>query len=103
MDNLQLVPYEILEQISQVIRLIAHPQRLCLCEAILQERLSVNQLCEKLGLKQNVVSQHLSKLRAVGVVVPLRKGRTVYYQVVHPAPAWLLECIKQHCECSNTN
>lgn len=96
METSNIVPYEILERVTDVFKVLAHPQRLCLCEALLAEKLSVNQLCQKLGLKQNVVSQHLGKLRSQGVVTPLRKGRTVFYQVIHPAPGWLLDCIKHH-------
>ena len=90
------LPYDRLEAAAHVLRALTHPHRLQICERLSRGKYSVGDLCEELGLKQNAVSQHLNHLRAYGLVRPQRDGRTVYYQVSHPAPLWLLECIAKH-------
>ena len=90
------IPAEILERAAYALRVLTHAQRLRLCELLIEQSLCVNELCEATGLKQNAVSQHLNQLRAHGIVEPRRRGKSVYYEVVHPAAHWLLECIETH-------
>lgn len=87
-----------LEYASQLLRVVTHVDRLRICELLLRRRASVGELAEHLGRKQNVISQHLNQMRAYGIVAPHREGRTVYYRVIHPGPAWLLECIRRHAQ-----
>ena len=52
-------------------------------------------LTREIGLKPNVVSQHLNHLHAYGIVQRKRDGRVVYYHVASPAAKWLLTCIRR--------
>ena len=45
------------------------------------------------SITANAVSQHLSIMRAHGIVEKQRRGRRVYHKVVHPAAKSLLKCI----------
>jgi DNA-binding transcriptional ArsR family regulator len=87
---------DVLEQATQTLRVLTHPHRLQICEELLNSEQSVGHLAQVLGLRPNVVSQHLNHLRAHRIVAPRRAGRAVYYEVVHPGPAWLLACIRNH-------
>ena len=87
---------EQLDHAAYILRVLAHPQRLMICQILLKRRASVGDLAEAIGLRHNVVSQHLSNMRAHGLVEPERDGRAVYYRVVHPAPGWLLDCIRRN-------
>jgi DNA-binding transcriptional ArsR family regulator len=91
-----LLPLARLEQAAQLLRVLTHPQRLRMCELLLQRDRSVGELALLMELKHNAVSQHLNHLRAYGIVAAQRTGREVYYRVVHPGPSWLLGCIRQH-------
>lgn len=53
--------------------LAATSQRACVCE-----------LTDALGERQYNVSRHLKTLKAAGLVVPMRDGRWVYYQLAGP-------------------
>lgn len=97
------IPDSVLETAAHTLRVLTHPQRLKICERLLEGRRAVGDLAAELGLKQNVVSQHLNHLRAHGIVAPERDGRAVYYQVVHRGPQWLLACIRTHMTAAATD
>jgi ArsR family transcriptional regulator len=46
--------------------------------------IEVNEIARELGLNQAAVSQHLSAMRAVGLVEAIRDGRTVRYRLADP-------------------
>ncbi len=91
-----LLPKAALERAAELMRVLAHPQRLRLCELLLAGDVSVGELAAKLHLPQNAVSQHLTILRTHGVLDRRRAGKTVYYRVVHPSAEWMLSCIRRH-------
>jgi ArsR family transcriptional regulator len=93
-DN--LIPFEALEQAAQTLRVLCHPHRLAICDLLAHQRVSVAQVAEHLNLPSNVVSQHLSGMKAHGLLTSEREGKTVYYRVHDPRPLWLLECIRSH-------
>ena len=91
-----LIPMDVLEAAAAMMRVLAHPHRLRICELLAAGDVAVGDLSDRLGIPQNAVSQHLGILRAHGVVAPQRAGRSVYYRVVHPSAGWMLSCIRQH-------
>ncbi len=70
---------------------------------LMRERLTVGELSELLGLPQAGVSQHLSKMKAAGLVHPERDGACVYYRVHHPIARAVLRCILSNGLCINHN
>lgn len=85
-----------LEQAAGVLRVLAHPHRLRICELLMGGRISVNDIALHLGIPSNAASQHLGIMKAHGIVGSEREGKTVYYRVISPQPGWLLECIRGH-------
>lgn len=81
---------------ARTMRVLCHPDRLRLCELLLEQRRSVGELVRETGLRQNAVSQHLTHMRAHGILRDERDGTRVYYRVEHPGAGWLLECIRTH-------
>lgn len=90
------IPWDSLEQAAAVMRVLAHPHRLRLCELLESDGMPVGALADALGLPPNAVSQHLAILRAHGIVDRRRRGKSVYYRVVHPSASWMLSCIRRH-------
>ncbi len=74
------------QQLADILAVIAHPHRIRIIEELGRREMDVHTLAEKLGLRQSTLSQHLSQLRAKGVVVAERDGRTVRY---HLTNVWL--------------
>lgn len=91
-----LIPMERLELAASVLRVLAHPHRLRICELLMQGRISVNEIAEHLGIPSNAASQHLGIMKAQGILGSERDGKTVYYRITSPQPAWLLDCIRNH-------
>ncbi len=91
-----LVPMERLEAAAASMRVLAHPHRLRICELLMAGRVSVGEIAEHLGIPANAASQHLSIMKAHGILAAERDGKTVYYRVIGPQPAWLLGCIREH-------
>lgn len=94
--GLDLLPMERLEQAAAVMRVLAHPHRLRICELLAHGRISVNEIAEHLGVAHNAASQHLGIMKAHGILGCERDGKTVYYKVISPQPSWLLGCIRSH-------
>jgi len=53
--------------------------RLKILNTITDESLCVNDICEKVGMKQSAVSHQLQILRTNGIVKYEKKGKEVYY------------------------
>lgn len=69
---------------AEFLKLLAHPIRLSLIDALSRKPAIVKELQERLSLPQAVVSQHLSLLRGRGIVEAARNGNTTAYSLVHP-------------------
>jgi DNA-binding transcriptional ArsR family regulator len=74
------------ELASDLLRAMAHPQRLrVLCLLVEGER-SVGDINREIDLSQSALSQHLAKLREEGLVATRKEAQTVYYSLT-PGPA----------------
>ena len=87
---------KVLEMAADVLKVLAHPYRLKIVELLSDNRLSVGDLAEHLDLAHNAVSQHLSQMKAHGILDVVRVGRTAYYHVVNPNAINVINCIKEH-------
>lgn len=67
---------------AEKLKAISHPQRLCIIKGLMENRCNVTRIQECMKLPQSTVSQHLSKLRAAGIVAGERKGLEICYSVV---------------------
>jgi len=66
---------------ARLLTALANESRLAiLCELVDGER-SVGTLVETVGLTQSALSQHLAKLRTVGIVTTRREAQTIYYRL----------------------
>lgn len=75
---------ELLTAKAELLKSIAHPVRLCIVRGLIEQgECNVNKIQDCLALPQSTVSQHLGKLRDLGIVRCRRQGVEVYYQVVN--------------------
>ncbi|HDX9627316.1 TPA: winged helix-turn-helix transcriptional regulator [Bacillus cereus] len=73
---------EMYEEITEVLKVLAHPVRLSLVKIMLAKGpINVTTMYEMLQMPQSTISQHLSKLKATKVVTGTRKGLEIYYEV----------------------
>ncbi|MCL6604933.1 MAG: metalloregulator ArsR/SmtB family transcription factor [Paenibacillus sp.] len=78
MDN----NFKVYTQTSDTLKALAHPVRLCILKGLLEKgSCNVSFMQECLDLPQSTVSQHLQKLRSLGIVETERNGLEVNYSV----------------------
>lgn len=79
-QNLEMSPD--LEEAADLLNLAGNATRLKLLYLLENmKELCVCDLAEMLGVSVSAVSQHLSKLRAYGLVAPRRDAQTIYYRL----------------------
>jgi len=67
-----------------MLKLLANANRLMiLCHLVKGEK-SVGQLTEIVGLSHSALSQHLAKMRGLGIVDAEKRGKMVFYRIVNP-------------------
>lgn len=79
------------EALATKLKVLGHPVRLCIINGLSKKRCHVKQICEDLGIPQPVISLHLAKLKAAGIVSSVREGSHVCYSVTDKAAIRLLE------------
>ena len=79
----------------ELLRTIAHPQRIRILEELTQGVKCVSDFGEMLDISQPNVSQHLSLLRAAGVIDFFIDGRLKCYFLREPLIPDLLELLKK--------
>ncbi len=69
---------------ASLLKVLSNPVRLCIIKELIdrgESNVSTVQHC--LDTSQSTVSQHLSRLRDMGIVQGERRGSEVYYRVVN--------------------
>jgi len=67
---------------AEVLKVLAHPQRLCIIRGLNTYHCNVGKIQETLGLTQSGLSQHISKLKSAGIIKGARNGKEICYQVI---------------------
>ena len=70
-------------QKSELLKALAHPTRLCIIKGLIEKESNVTNIQECLDLPQSTVSQHLSQLKAAGIIKGERNGLEIFYQVIN--------------------
>lgn len=80
---------------ARMLALLANENRLMLlCHLVVAGEEAVGPLAASVGLSQSALSQHLSRLRADGLVATRKVAQTVYYRIADPRVAALLETLR---------
>ncbi len=85
---------EALERAAQILKMLAHPQRLRIIEILERSQdVPVHALMTETGFPQAVVSQHLNQMRRIGLLSARRHGREMRYSICDPRALSILNCI----------
>lgn len=85
---------EMFEEISEVLKVLAHPVRLSLVKIMLAKGpTNVTTMYGDLEMPQSTISQHLSKLKVAKMVTGTRKGLEIYYEVTDNRTKSILACL----------
>ena len=72
---------------------MANSRRLMTLCHLLEGDCSVGLLAQKVGLSQSALSQHLARMRALGLVEARRQGQTVHYRLASKEVRTVLETL----------
>lgn len=85
---------ERIDKIADILKVIAHPVRLKVVEALQNDRkLTVSELADYVQAEQSLVSHHLTKMKDKGVLVAKREGKNIYYQLADQQITKVFDCI----------
>ncbi|MGY0230687.1 ArsR/SmtB family transcription factor [Longispora urticae] len=75
---------------AEFFKTLAHPARIRVLELLAEREQAVSEMLPQVGIEPAHLSQQLSVLRKMNLVVSRREGSTVYYALVSPQVAELL-------------
>jgi ArsR family transcriptional regulator len=77
-----MLEMKVYESKSEKLKVLSHPHRLCIVKGLIEEKCNVSKMQECLEIPQSTVSQHISRLRAAGIISGKRSGTEIEYSVV---------------------
>ncbi len=77
-----------------LLKALSNPIRLCIVRELMQrDTCNVSSMQNCLQMSQSTVSQHLGRLRDLGIISGERKGTEVYYRVVSDEAAEVIRVL----------
>jgi len=90
-----------IEQATALLRALGSPHRLAILCLLLEGERTVSEICDKIGARQSLVSQHLTRLRLDRLVKADRNGYFVSYSLTSaPAQEIIATLHKYYCATS---
>jgi ArsR family transcriptional regulator len=80
------------EAAAKLFRILGHPMRLAIVEALHERPWCVCELAERLGLNKSVTSKHLSSLKSAGIIDMKREGTQVNCVLVMHCVLEMMHC-----------
>lgn len=91
---------EKLDKAAFILKTVAHPVRLAIIDLLDEhDKMSVNQICERLECEQSLISHHLTNMRIKGLLKSDKQGVQVFYSLKEKDLVKLLICI-ENCNCN---
>jgi len=94
MRRMQEIPQDKIQAATQGLRAIAHELRLAVLCILLEGPKNVGELMAATGAAQSNLSQHLAKMRMLGLLESEKRAQQVYYRIAHPGYADLVLALK---------
>ncbi|WP_058486379.1 ArsR/SmtB family transcription factor [Defluviitalea phaphyphila] len=82
------------EKKAEILKALGHPTRLCIVKRLIDRGgCNVSHMQSCIGLPQSTVSQHISKLKAAGIIQGDRCGLEITYKVVDEDAIKIIESL----------
>lgn len=94
--TLRNISSEKLAWAANMLKIIAHPVRLEVLEILeTEEPLDVSTIKELLEIEveQSMLSHHLTKMKAHGILSSVKKGKNIYYSIAERRVLKIFDCI----------
>lgn len=84
------------EQAADLLRSIGSPYRLMILCLLMESEKTVTEICEAIGARQSLTSQHLTRLRLDGLVKAERRGHFAYYSLTDTVAKEIVATLYKH-------
>jgi ArsR family transcriptional regulator len=85
-----------LKKAADILKAVAHPLRLEIIQLLaVEQKLSVNQICEAISGEQSLVSHHLINMKLRGILLSQKIGKSVLYTIKEPEILNIIDCINK--------
>jgi DNA-binding transcriptional ArsR family regulator len=84
-----------IETAATFLTIMGNEKRLAIMGHLMDNEMSVGAIAERVSLSQSALSQHLAKLRAIGLVQTRRDRQMIYYSCHAAAVRELLEMVNK--------
>ena len=78
---------------AELLTAMANQKRLMILCHLIDSEKSVGEIAELVDLRQSPLSQHLAKLRALGLVTTRRDGQSILYRLASPKVESVLQTL----------
>jgi len=69
-------------ELAEILKTLAHPTRLCIVKGLIEKgECNVTHMQSCLAIPQSTVSQHLQKLKSANIIIGVRNGLEINYQI----------------------
>ena len=85
-----------IEEASKLLRSIGSPNRLMILCVLVDGERTVTEICEAIGARQSLASQHLTRLRLDGLVKVERRGHFAYYSLRETCAQEIVTVLHRH-------
>lgn len=95
MLNIDITTRELNDTVN-ILKVLAHPIRYGIALTLQKNGvMNVGAIQDSLSLPQSTVSQHISKMRQVGIVQDSRDGTKIYYDLVDPTAIKIIKSLNE--------
>ena len=84
------------EEAADLLRSIGSPYRLMILCLLMENEKTVTEICEAIGARQSLTSQHLTRLRLDGLVKAERRGHYAYYSLTDTIAKDIVSILYEH-------
>ncbi|EGQ8139803.1 metalloregulator ArsR/SmtB family transcription factor [Vibrio cholerae] len=82
------------EEVAELLRVMAHPERLMVLCQLTQSEMGVGQLQQGSTLSQSAFSQHLTVLRKHGIIQARKESQQVFYRLADSRITVLIQSLQ---------
>lgn len=87
---------EAAEEAADLLRSIGSPYRLMILCLLSESEKTVTEICDAIGARQSLTSQHLTRLRLDGLVKAERRGHFAYYSLTDTLAKDIIATLHDH-------
>lgn len=89
----ELLPPTAYQEAAKCLKLLAHPHRLKIIDALLNSDLKAGEIAKLCNISASLASEHLKSLRLAGFIDSQQQGQEVVYSLLEKDLKSILKCV----------